>query len=293
MKIVLRFRASVVGALWLLAWGHVAVAASSSSLSNTVLCQPETAPCLNIPLSRPIMGGSIIPADFITSDTGLLSKLGRSFVVTIPANSDAPVDVGGMKLSPRQLDPSGKGGTFVFTYKSQKKDAKGNTRVQLQRGKKVTVQNHPIRPPPGGLFVGPCRGCSAACQSNGQVTPPLLCSSHQTKHHTGGAMDDKQTQTTLFPVSAPSRVPTVHLHPPLAGHARTTHPLPRRATGMFPESAGTAGTPGTEQQFSLRPEVNSTPRTSRDPPTRHPSEARPSPLAFRTRRPSCPSTPPC
>ncbi|WP_425147535.1 hypothetical protein [Deinococcus sp.] len=72
-------------------------------------------------------GGNIIPADFITSDTSLLSRLGKSFVVTVPANSDAPVEVGGVKLSPKQLDPSGKGGTFTFSYKSQKKDAKGNT----------------------------------------------------------------------------------------------------------------------------------------------------------------------
>ncbi|GGQ92903.1 hypothetical protein GCM10008957_01080 [Deinococcus ruber] len=91
------------------------------------MCQPDNMPCGTVILNRTVAGGSIIPADFITSDTALLSKLGRSFVVTIPANSDAPVEVGGMKLSPKQLDPSGKGGTFVFTYKSQKKDAKGNT----------------------------------------------------------------------------------------------------------------------------------------------------------------------
>ena len=91
----------------------------------SMLCPPQQMPCLVLP-DKGTLGGNIIPADFISPDAALLARLGKSFSVTVPANSTALIEVGGVKLSPRQLDPAGKGGTFVFTFRSQKKDLKGN-----------------------------------------------------------------------------------------------------------------------------------------------------------------------
>ena len=99
---------------------------ASANVTDSFLCPPLNKPCGDLMMPLRQQGGNIIPADFISPDAALLARLGKSFSVTIPANSTALIEVGGVKLSPRQLDPSGKGGTFVFTYKSQKKDLKGN-----------------------------------------------------------------------------------------------------------------------------------------------------------------------